>query len=93
MLQEYSGNDGKFKVWQEHSVSHDFAKKDIKDEEREKGRKLTTEEVHRMHKKKGVCKRCESICYRDGDHYRCPRCGWTGQTISAQEYREGGYYK
>jgi rubrerythrin len=93
VLQERSGDSGKLKVWQDHSVNNDFSKKDIKDEEREKGRRLTTMEVYTMHRKKGVCKRCESICYRDGSGYRCPRCGWTGQTISAEEYRERGYYR
>ena len=92
-MQEYSDNNGKFKVWQEHSVSHGFARNDIKDKEKENGRPLNTEEIHRMHRKKGVCKRCEAVCYRDREGYRCPRCGWTGNTITVSEYREGGYYK
>ena len=92
MLQERSGDSGKFKVWQEHSVNNNFSRKDIKDEEREKGRRLTTRKYIRCTAKR-ACVNGEGICYRDGSGYRCPRCGWTGQTISAEEYRERGYYR
>jgi tRNA(Ile2) C34 agmatinyltransferase TiaS len=85
--------DGQCDKWQEQAVKNTFTQKDIKDKEFENGRKLTGEEIHSIVKKKGVCKRCEGICYRDGDRYRCPRCGWTGNTISVSEYQEGRLYR
>jgi len=79
--------------WQENAVKNEFTLKDIKEAESINGRRLSEKEVNKIIRKKGVCKRCEGICYRDGSGYRCPRCGWMGSTISVEEYKEKEYYR
>ena len=85
--------DAHLDKWQAHATNNSFTQKDIKDSEFEKKRSLNPAEVGSMIKKKGVCKKCEGIAYRDGSLYRCPRCGWSGSTISVEEYKNEEYWR
>lgn len=73
-----------------HATQHEWWKSDVKG--------MSNNDILRNFKNRAVCPKCEAWAYRDkgwrdGGYARCPKCGWSGKTITIDEYITHQLYK
>ncbi len=73
-----------------HATKHQFWQEDTAN--------MSASEVLRTYSNRAICPACERFAYRDkgwdkGNYARCPACGWSGRTITIDEYINRKLYK
>jgi predicted RNA-binding Zn-ribbon protein involved in translation (DUF1610 family) len=85
--------------WLKHGIQGSEMTKNEYDRLKQKyGRNLTATDTLKEIGSQAVCPRCEGKAYRDkgwneGKYARCPKCGWSGQTITVKEYLDSRMHK
>ena len=73
-----------------HATTHKFWQQDTSG--------LSSTQVLRQFSNRAICPRCERFAYRDkgwdsSKYARCPACGWSGKTITIDEYISAKLYR